>query len=307
MANDYAIDAAGDVDQANEDIQEAEQELEMEQREDYEDENRGLRISRLETMISNARSRLYRAEERYARANERRYECERSTREASEGVDEVEEILGEKQRKYDEIEDSWNDLIAEQQHRITILEEERDSIIASLNQEAQNLTKKVGTIRTDVSSLISRKQHLISEIDSNDTPIAHNLSLQGAETYAYIPFFLAKLSESAASRFVVISPARLRRDRSTTEKLGGFILGRVPTLTEPRDQILSSFARILHELLQTNHAVGKEIRERAGKLNLLNSTPAREGLLKGIDSLCSEGILSDRMTQKIKSNFPVRR
>jgi len=303
---DTEIDAASDVDQANEDIREATEEIEIERRQTSEDPDRDSRISRLEIRISHARSRLFRAEDRLERASETRSKCVRATSETTEKVRATEDILGDKRREYENIEDEYDELIADENRKITDLEEERDSVIDSLNQEAQGLTTKVEIIRRDVNNLISRKQHLISEIDSNDAPFALSSSRQGAEGYAYVPFFLAMLSEGTGNRFVVFSPARLRRDRSTTEKLGGLILGKVPTLTERRDQTLSSFARILHEQLQTNHPIRKEICEKAGKLDLLNLSHAREALLKGIDSLWGEGILNDRMTQKIKSSLPVK-
>jgi len=305
---DEEIEAASGVDQENEDIREAREALEIEQRRSYDDPERDLRIPQLESRVSHARSRLSRAEDRLGRAEETRRQCVRAATETHEKVWKAEDILRDKRNEYENIKDEYDEQIADEEAKITNLEEERDSIIASLNQEAQSLTDKVGTIRSNVNHLISRKQNLISEIDSNYTYFAQNPLHQGIETYAYIPFFLAMLSENAvARRFVVISPARLRKDRSTTEKLGGFILAKVPTLTERRDQTLSSFAHILHDLLQTDHAVRKEICEKAGKLSLINLKHTRESLLKGIDSLWSDGILNDRMTQKLKSNLSVRR
>lgn len=309
-AGDDAMEAARNVDQAREDIREAIQELSIEQQQTYEDSceesARHARISRLEVRISHARSRLSRVEDGYSDAQQAEYECERATREATRKVNDAEGILEEKQQEYDDIEKEYDEKIAAEEYKITSLEEERDRIIGSLNQEAQDLTSKTETIRWNVNELVKRKQQLISEIDSNDTPLGPGASLKGVETYAYVPFFLAMLNENAGNRFVVFSPARLRRDKSTAEKLGGFILCKVPTLTERRDQTFSSFAHSLNDLLQTNPKIRKEICDEAGKLNLLNLPHTREALLKGIDGLWSEGILNDRMTQKLKNSLPAK-
>lgn len=306
-ANDAEIDAAAGVDQVNEDIREAEEALEMERRRSCEDEEKDLRVSQLESRISHARSKLSRVEDRLERASETRRECMKATSETREKVWATERILREKRGEYADIEDKYDKQIAEEERKITDLEEKRDSIIDSLDQEAKSLTEKIGTVRTDISNLISRKQHLILEIDSNDTFFIQDLPHQGVETYAFIPFFVAMLSEKGVrSRFAVISPAKMRNDRSAAERFEGFILGKVPMLTERRNQMLLVFADILHELLEKNHKVGREILEKAGNVDLLNLAHSQEALLKGIDILWEEGVLNDRMTRKLKSTLPFK-
>jgi hypothetical protein len=301
---DDEIDAAACVDQANEDEREAREQLEIYRQQDYEDPSKDLRISQLESRISHARNRISRAEDRLARATQRRRECEIRTAEASEKVWSVERILRNKRQECKNIEDDYSKLIAEEERKIAELEEERDAIINSLTQESKDILTKAEIIRRDVNHLVSRKQHLISEIDSVEMPLALALSFQGTDAFVYVPFFLARLNENGGSKFVVFSPSRLKRDKSTTEKLGGFILGKVPALTEIRDQPLSNLAQLLLKLLETNHPIGKGISEKAEKLNLLKFEQSRETLLKGLDRLCAEGFLNDRMVQKLKSNLP---
>lgn len=302
-AVDDEAEADEDLRQALEDMQQAREELAIEERQDYEDPSRDARISRLKVKISHLDGRISRAEERAERAHRRTIDCMRRSSEASSKVYEVERILAQKREKYDDIESHYKRLIDDEESRITDLEDERHSVIDSLNQESQEISEKSDGIRKDIKDLISRKELLIKEIDNLGISLVIPPSKPETETYVYIPFFVARLKSEAGSRVLVLPPSRMKKSTSTIGKLGQFF-GRIPVLSEPRDQSLAKLSSLLLGQLTKDSQVMKEISGKAQLSNLVYLSGTREQLFRGIESLRNEGFLSEKIAQKLKNAVP---
>jgi|GEM_PF-6022369 len=306
-AKDDETQAVEDLEQADDDLQEAREELEIEEQHDYEDPtiNPAIEaaISRLETRIAHLEKRISRAQERVDRAHERAVECMRRCEEAQSKVDEVERLLDQKREEYDRLHSHYGKLIADQQRRITDLEDERDSISDSLKQESLSISAKMDGIRQDIENLVRRKELLIKEIDNLEVYVNVPSSKKETETYAYVPFFVALFKGETGSRFLVIPPSRMRRERGTLEKVGQFLFGKVPILSEPRDESFTKLSLLMAELLTTNHSVSKEILQNAYRLNLLSLHETREQVIRGIRTLRNEGFLNNKTAQKLETAF----
>jgi hypothetical protein len=302
-AVDDEAEADEDLRQAHEDLQQAREELAIEEQQDYEDPSRDARISRLRVKISHIDGRISRAEERAERAHKRTIECMRRSSEASSKVYEVERILAQKREEYDDIESQYKRLIDDEESQITDLEDERDSVIDSLNQESQEISQKLDGIRKDIKDLIRRKELLMKEIDSLGMSLAIPSSKPETEIYVYIPFFVAWLKSEAGSRVLVLPPSRMKKGTSTIGKLGQFF-GKIPALSEPRGQSLAKLSSLLLGQLTKDSQVMKEISGKAQQSNLVYLSSTREQLFRGIESLRSEGFLSDKIAQKLKNAVP---
>jgi len=304
------IKAEGDLEQAEEEVDEANQELQIAQRRANEDQSYQQRydeewVSQIQRRITRLENKVSDAEDTVSRARPFRNECMERTYETSAELSRVEGILNQKRDEYGNIEDHYERVIADQERRITALEDRRDSEVESLSHESSILRDNSKEIREDIKKLIRRKELVINQIDGLEMHIPIASLKPETESYIYVPFFLALLKSQSGSRFLVIPPSRARKSKSTVEKISQFLMSKIPIPSEPRNHHLTQLSSELLKLLTTTNPISKELFGKAQQSNLLNSSNTRDQLLKGIQGLCTEGFLSEKVARKLMSTFPM--
>lgn len=280
---------------AEEELREAEDELEYKSTCEYEedqDSDTGTDTARLEML----ETRIHRLKLKLSQHRERKEEF-------SDKVNAARGALAEKEEELEEIQRPYGTQIEAEKARITSLKSLRDGNIAVLNKKLDGIRRKSAWIDQSIDRLIRHKESFVGEINDLESLLATPISLPEGEIYAYVPFLLAKLQSRARSRFVVFPPSRMRRGKSGTERIKGFLVGSMSIPVEPRSISAEKLCEILKGLIEASHFAIREVTEKALQFNLLKSSQFKEDLWGGIEALRNEGWLNEKQARSLKGTF----
>jgi hypothetical protein len=274
---------------AENELQEARDELEFEENRNSDTERHSARVDMLARKVQ-------RLEEKVSEHNER-------TEEFSDKVEAAKGALNRKRQERDNIRKPYDQQISQEKARITSLESLRNGNIAVLDEKLDGIHRKSAWIDQSIDRLIRQKESFVVKINELESLLTTPVSRPEGEIYAYVPFLLAKLQSQAGSRFVVFPPSRMRRGKSGTERIKGFLVGTMSVPAEPRSMSTEKLCEILKGLIEANHFAIREVTEKVLQFNLLKSSRFKEDLCGGIEALRNEGWLNEKQARSLEETF----
>ncbi len=179
------------------------------------------------------------------------------------------------------------------------IEKQRDQSINALKEEMLQLEKCTTKITDDASKLIDMKQQEMRRLGDFVVPwkIREPVAIS-------VPFYLARYSSRAETRYSIIPPVKVETDSSRLNRAAFRLVGlegRMTDIFKPLDTTLSDM--IVNDVstnLTADVLFALKADEEATRLSLLSSARFQQTVKKGLDEIVEMRLLSQSEASKIK-------
>lgn len=219
--------------------------------------------------------------------------------EAKARINSLSDIMGKTRRQSEtdsqKLRYGYQDLIDRERSKITGIEAQRDSIIATKQTELNNLKIAVGEIKAQIQGLLELKGENEKGLKRLGLPLQFE-----AVTLFFVPFYLAGYQVDREIQFHIFPPVRVSQPSgivSTLQKTLGN-LKQSPGLKlylQPRSKALNRMLDfVIQEKASSDRMFNENLRKAAESGNILTKNEFRQQLAKGIAELRDEGWVSQR-------------
>ena len=171
------------------------------------------------------------------------------------------------------------------------LEAQRDAKIQINNQEIEKLE---GHTKLKIDQITKTAKLMETNITQfNTLGIKQEPPLEG-NVLCSVPFYAACFTAESKKRYMILPPSVASTVGVFTMLKGALGRAKIKSLLVPRFKNITDLVDSLQALAQQNPAFETEMSELGAKNNMLSVAGAREKIRKGLDSLKSEGWLSDK-------------
>ena len=179
------------------------------------------------------------------------------------------------------------------------IEKQRDQSIDALKEEMLQLEKYTTKITDDASKLIDLKQQEMRRLGDFVVPwkIREPVAIS-------VPFYLARYSSRAETRYSIIPPVKVETDSSRLNRAAFRLVGlegRMTDIFKPLDTTLSDM--IVNDVstnLTADVLFALKADEEATRLSLLSSARFQQTVKKGLEEIVEMRLLSQSEASKIE-------
>jgi hypothetical protein len=171
------------------------------------------------------------------------------------------------------------------------LEASRDAKIQINNQEIEKLERLTKLKIDQISKTTKLMEANITQfmtLGIKQEPMLEESVL------CYVPFYVACFSAESKKRYMILPPSVVSTVGVFTMLKGALGMAKMKSLLVPRFKNITDLVDSLQAFAQQNAAFEAELNELGAKNNMLSVAEVRDEIKKGLDSLKSEGWLSDK-------------
>ncbi len=194
---------------------------------------------------------------------------------------------------------SYAEKISFERQAVSRIEKQRDRNVDTLKGEMLQLEKYTTKIMDDASKLIDLKQQEMRRLGDFVVPwrIKEPVAIS-------VPFYLARYSSRAETRYSIIPPVKVEIDSSRLNRAAFRLVGhegRMTDILKPLDTTLSDM--IVNDVstnLTGDVLFALKADEQATQLNLLSSARFQQSIKKGLEEIVRMRLLSQGEASKIE-------
>lgn len=181
------------------------------------------------------------------------------------------------------------------------LESSRDAKILIYKQEMEKLEQQTKLILDQLGRTIKIREASIENFAK--LGVTKDSELKDVILF-YVPFYVVCYQLESQKRYMFLPPAEANNIGLSTKLKGALGRAKIKQLLVRRFEVITSLMDTMQVLNQQNAVFGTELREIGERINILNMGSMRDKIKRGLESITSEGWLSEKEYQALSQKIP---